>query len=129
MKNVKAILKSLLWRVPIRIALGLGAVYLYEMKRTDSMVLDGASFLFFLGVLLLGLVFWRYQRNDDGIIDYAGTRMKPGGLLGLWMRLSISDARASGVFQLEEEQVYLSRQLADVITGVLFLLPSLLTML
>lgn len=49
--------------------------------------------------------------------------------MGLWARTSLSDARASGVFQLDEEQVYLSRQLADVIAGLLFLLPSLLTML
>lgn len=75
MKNVTAILKSLLWRVPLRLALGVGAAYLYGMKKTDSMVLDSASFLFFIGVLLLGLVFWRYQRRDDGVIDYAGTRM------------------------------------------------------
>ena len=129
MKNVKAILKSLLWRVPIRIALGVGAVYLYSMRKTDSMVLDNASFLFFVGLLLLGLAFWRYKRRDDGIADYAGGRFSTGGLMGLWARTSLSDARASGVFQLDEEQVYLSRQLADVIAGLLFLLPSLLTML
>ena len=105
MKNVKAILKSLLWRVPLRIALGVGAVYLYSMRKTDSMVLDNASFLFFVGLLLLGLAFWRYKRRDDGIADYAGGRFSTGGLMGLWARTSISDARASGVFQLDEEQV------------------------
>ena len=129
MKNVTAIMRSLLWRVPLRLALGVGAAYLYGMKKTDSMVLDTASFLFFVGLLLLGLAFWRYKRHDDGIADYAGGRFSTGGLMGLWARTSLSDARASGVFQLDEEQVYLSRQLADVIAGLLFLLPSLLTML
>ena len=129
MKNVTAILKSLLWRVPLRLALGVGAAYLYGMKKTDSMVLDTASFLFFVGLLLLGLAFWRYKRHDDGIADYAGGRFSTGGLMGLWARTSLSDARASGVFQLDEEQVYLCRQLADIISGLLFLLPSLLTMM
>lgn len=129
MTNIKSILKSLSWRLLLRLALGAGAAYLWQTKNADNMVLDGVSFLFCLGLLLLSLAFWRYRRHDDGIADYAGGRFSTGGLLGLWARTSISDARASGVFQLEEEQIFLCRQLADVIAGVLFLLPSILTMM
>lgn len=129
MKTAKAIVKSLLWRVPIRLAIGVGAAYLWECRKAESAVMDGASFLFCVGMLFLALAFWRYRRRDDGLSDYAGSRFSNGGLLGLWARTSISDARASGVFQLDEEQIFLSRQCADVLAGILCLLPSLLNML
>lgn len=129
MKTAKAILKSLMWRVPIRLILAVGAAYLWELKKAESVVMDGASCMFCIGLLFLALAFWRYRRHDDGLADYAGSRFSNGGLLGLWARTSISDARASGVFQLDEEQIFLSRQCADVLSGILCLLPSLLNML
>ena len=129
MENVKAILKSLLWRVPIRLILAIGAAYLWEIKKVESAVMDGASFLFCVGMSFLALAFWRYRRLDDGLADYAGTRLSFGGFTGLWTRLSYSDAKSSGVFQLDEEQIFLSRQCADVLAGILCLLPSLLAML
>ena len=129
MENAKAILKSLLWRVPLRLIAGIGAAYLWESRKIESVVMDGASFLFCVGMLFLALAFWRYRRRDDGLADYAGTRLSFGGFIGLWTRLSYSDAKSSGVFQLDEEQIFLSRQCADVLAGILCLLPSLLNML
>ena len=123
---MKKMFVSVLWRVLIRLGIGAGIAYWWQPRVTENTIYDSSSILFLLGILLLALAFWRYRRADEGLSDYAGTRWNSGGLFTQWAGAAYHKSERSSA-SLDEYQIFLCRQLADIVAAVLFMLPSLLS--